>query len=1018
MGKNEDSRNSCTRINAAVSSGSQPSQGDQNYTTGSTVNPERISPTATSSGVIIGGGSGAGLDQSNSLRSQALISSHHSQSYPNHECQPSRPSPLNSRSHLGHTTAARRSFYVFDSGDPNLPNLPTDFLEEHAVGSTSEDSWGSSDSDSSSSSEDWDDRTTVFSSYRERRRDREVEKGREKDRKRLSEQLPRFRTDNIGPAGAGSLQVSTRKNDRSDRSSNPQYLHHQTNPVQGYNPSSPGSTCWPPPPPPPPPVSSTSTVVINASPNLAPGGLPTNFIPSQNDIQSKTALGTEEPSVGVISSQMVGLPNTSSSTFLNDSNYSSQSGELNAVPNLTNSYEDIGDKILDPLERPGSNQPTITGNVSANTDHSSDEYINGILGNNDPNSQATDSPVKFSQFNTTLHDESSTDMSDMAGPKEPISNGNGLTKDTRTPHRDQYSLRDPIQQKVGNSANNIEGLKGMTYKKRREKSRRKYSSSGVTATAARRRAGWEPGVDIRTTDVILQSIGSSVTIVDYSADRYKVVHTDVYPSPENEEEELNSRNKDFIKALDSKPSWGKVRWINVNGLSWETISAISQKYQLHRLAIEDMVDIPQRTKADQYPTHTFCCFPLHKLIHYKPPSFPTSHIIPFFGRRNIRKQNKKNETEKSYNSNPADDLNLHRTKSRSGSITSIASEKFCRCGFEEKHNKRTFFDNDETSLSYVLSRTNMDTIYDWTNPILSHKKSQYLASRRPLSSQHRAVGIEQVSLFLTNQNTVISFFEHSAGDIETPILARISSESTILRESCDPSILLQAIIDSCVDLIYPIIASYRNRIAEQEIDVLTNPTMAHTQDLHLLEGELAMLKRTINPITSLVTSLREHHSKTEEKLSTALISELAKVYLADVGDHTQAYTDDLDIMRSNTKNMIDIIFNTISIQSNDSVKQLSIVTVIFLPLSFLTGYFGMNFEDFSAIKGSVNLYWEIAMPVCFAIIALVMWPYVQVYFNKVKSRLRSIAANKEKKEKKKLRRKSRRNSVSEHAGII
>ena len=155
-----------------------------------------------------------------------------------------------------------------------------------------------------------------------------------------------------------------------------------------------------------------------------------------------------------------------------------------------------------------------------------------------------------------------------------------------------------------------------------KRSKRRYSGSMGSASAAQRRAGWEPGVDIRTTDIILQSVGSVVTIVDYSVTRYRIVQVDVHPTAglnsEDSDYDPATLNRDFLHQIESRPAWSQVRWISVNGLSWEAISAISKRYQLHRLAIEDMVDIPQRSKVDLYPTHTFCCFPLHKLVSYRP----------------------------------------------------------------------------------------------------------------------------------------------------------------------------------------------------------------------------------------------------------------------------------------------------------------------------------------------------------------------------------------------------------------
>lgn len=71
-----------------------------------------------------------------------------------------------------------------------------------------------------------------------------------------------------------------------------------------------------------------------------------------------------------------------------------------------------------------------------------------------------------------------------------------------------------------------------------------------------------------------------------------------------------------------------------------------------------------------------------------------------------------------------------------------------------------------------------------------------------------AISAEQVSIFLTSDNTVISFFEVSAGDIERPIIRRLSTPGTTLRESNDASLLVQAIVDAIVDLSFPVCAPH------------------------------------------------------------------------------------------------------------------------------------------------------------------------------------------------------------------
>lgn len=75
--------------------------------------------------------------------------------------------------------------------------------------------------------------------------------------------------------------------------------------------------------------------------------------------------------------------------------------------------------------------------------------------------------------------------------------------------------------------------------------------------------------------------------------------------------------------------------------------------------------------------------------------------------------------------------------------------------------------------------------------------------------------------------------------------------------------------------------------------------------------------------------------------------------------------------------MIDLIFNTISIQSSDAVRMLSLVSVVFLPLSFLTGYYGMNFQKFDSLHNSVGYYWAIAVPCSVSMCTLLMWSWVR-----------------------------------------
>ena len=131
---------------------------------------------------------------------------------------------------------------------------------------------------------------------------------------------------------------------------------------------------------------------------------------------------------------------------------------------------------------------------------------------------------------------------------------------------------------------------------------------------------------------------------------------------------------------------------------------------------------------------------------------------------------------------------------------------------------------------------------------------------RTLSHGEFGVSVEQVSLFLTSDNTVITIFERSGQDVLNPILKRLQSSQTIIRSSNDPSMLIQAVIDAVVDLSLPIGKAVSEAFSRLEFSVLTNPSIQQSKQLYLLRSGLTLLMDNINAADGLIRTLIDHRA--------------------------------------------------------------------------------------------------------------------------------------------------------------
>ena len=215
-----------------------------------------------------------------------------------------------------------------------------------------------------------------------------------------------------------------------------------------------------------------------------------------------------------------------------------------------------------------------------------------------------------------------------------------------------------------------------------------------------------------------------------------------------------------------------------------------------------------------------------------------------------------------------------------------------------------------------------------------------------LNKETTEITPEQVSLIL-GKNYVITFQEGIEGDTFHEVRERIRGNKGIITKMTS-DYLVYTLIDSIIDSYFVILETLGEKIEDLEEELINDPQKSTLTKIYSLKREMLYLRKTVWPLREAISRL--------ERGESDLVTRGTHIYLRDVYDHTINVLDSLETYRDMLSGMLDIYLSSISNRMNEIMKVLTIITTIFIPLSFIAGVYGMNFKFMPELESEYGYY--------------------------------------------------------------
>ena len=221
---------------------------------------------------------------------------------------------------------------------------------------------------------------------------------------------------------------------------------------------------------------------------------------------------------------------------------------------------------------------------------------------------------------------------------------------------------------------------------------------------------------------------------------------------------------------------------------------------------------------------------------------------------------------------------------------------------------------------------------------------------------------EQVS-FVLGKKYLISFQEDT-GDVFNTVRDRLRKGGPRMRNG-GPDYLAYALIDAIVDSYFHILEQIGEEVEDIEDRVLIAPEQSDLQSIHNLRRELILLRKSVWPLRELLSSLQRNEN--------GIVRHQTQIYIRDVYDHTIQIIDTIESYRDMIVGMLDTYLSSTSNKLNEVMKVLTIISTMFIPLTFLAGVYGMNFKHFPELGFDWMYPWGFWAFTLFLIIGMVIF---------------------------------------------